>query len=556
MSPKRRSSLLRRLLSKKRNRLSEPKSGQELALRPMQQAFVSAVPSLPEGPAGRDALEELFFALFEASGPAVFCDIGANSGEPGLRAKAARPSCTVHGFEANPEIHAMHRQEAEEGGVVWHNTAVGGTAGPVEIFIPRRLSKAYANGYLIEADLVEARNTGKGSLLKRDEDARYDTVEVEGVTLDGFFAEQLADAAAKFMLWIDVEGAASQVLAGAGRVLDRTEALLIEVEGHLFWQGQAGVIRVFRTLLEQGFQPLARDREYGDAQFNVVFVREALLTDPNMEAVSDYLGAGGRSVDALAAVTARSGATSRGARTVEEARRRDTPVLVPCFNNPSHCAGMLNQLQRLGMRNITFVDNASTSPEMAAWLEAAEKMVKVIRLDENPGPRLSIFTERNLAVLPRYFCVTDPDLVLNPALPRDFLAELVMLTHKYEVGKVGMALDISRRHAFHQGKFEIGGERYRIWEWEEQFWTKPLGETSGGDRVFEASVDTTFALYDQKYFESEDFLTAVRVAGRYTAQHLPWYAESSVPVAEAAFYARHQKHSYYAPRLGRSPTET
>ena len=93
--------------------------------------------------------------------------------------------------------------------------------------------------------------------------------------------------------------------------------------------------------------------------------------------------------------------------------------------------------------------------------------------------------------------------------------------------------------------FRINDKDWRIWEWEEQFWEKPIGELHGGDRVYDAPIDTTFALYDQDYFDPADFTRAVRVAGRFTARHLPWYRDHGLPEAEATQYARTQRFSYY-----------
>ena len=453
----------------------------------------------------------------------------------------------MHGFEANPEIHQAFSDKPRSSSIGWHNLAVVAEPGPVEIFIPRLLSKAYVDGYIVDAEIQEAPNTGKGSVLKRQEDAQYETVQVDGVTLDGFFEER---GARSFMLWIDVEGAASEVLAGAEAVLKRTQAIFIEVEGYAFWENQQGVAAVFDTLIAKGFEPVLRDREYGDAQFNVIFLRKDLTKTLDPSALSAFVtlcGAQMSATDALEAALARKQGV-RAPRSLGQALLAETPVLVPCFNNPTYAQIMLRQLCTLGLSRIIFVDNASTSAAMRRWLRRAEKQCQVIRLDRNLGPNISIFTPEALALLPRWFCVTDPDLAFNPMLPSDFLAELAALTKQHGVGKAGFALDISHRHALRQERYTIGDTDYQIWEWEEQFWANPVGETAGGDRVFQADIDTTFALYNQDYLDLTNFLNAVRVAGRFTAQHLPWHADPGLPLAEEVEYRATQRFSFYLPR--------
>nr|WP_230534050.1 hypothetical protein [Microvirga roseola] len=81
-----------------------------------------------------------------------------------------------------------------------------------------------------------------------------------------------------------MEGAAEQVLAGAPEVLRRTLAVFIECETRPFWHEGGSAGTVVDTLLQAGFIPVARDREYGDEQFNILFVagRAAHLLAPSL----------------------------------------------------------------------------------------------------------------------------------------------------------------------------------------------------------------------------------------------------------------------------------
>jgi hypothetical protein len=206
---------------------------------------------------------------------------------------------------------------------------------------------------------------------------------------------------------------------------------------------------------------------------------------------------------------------------------------------------MLKQLLDRGCGNITFVDNASTSPSMREWLDYASQFAKVEVMAENMGPRKSIFTPERLRSLPRWFCVTDPDLLLNPFFPPNWAHVLADVTQKFQAGKAGLALNISDRKLFRRTKFDISGAMYYIWNWEEQFWADPVGKTEDGDSLYNALVDTTFALYDQVYFDNDSFLEGVRIGGRFTAKHLPWYERSIVDRSELEEYKSTQRFSYY-----------
>jgi hypothetical protein len=223
----------------------------------------------------------------------------------------------------------------------------------------------------------------------------------------------------------------------------------------------------------------------------------------------------------------------------------EIPVFVPVFNNPTYAANMLRQLKDLGIRNIFFVDNASTYPGMINFLERVAGETTVIRLPENKGPYDLVLSETNYACLPDIFCVTDPDLEFNKNMPRDFLFDLLNLTNKFGLGKAGLALDLSDRQKMHEEKFLFGEHYFHIWEWEGQFWHEPVDKLADGSTVFKAKIDTTFALYNKKYFKREHFWDALRVAGPYTCRHLPWYKDTGLPLPEEDHYRATQKFSYY-----------
>jgi hypothetical protein len=222
----------------------------------------------------------------------------------------------------------------------------------------------------------------------------------------------------------------------------------------------------------------------------------------------------------------------------------EMPVFVPCFNNPTYTAGMVSQLRTLGFCHIVLLDGGSGYSRMREFLAAPGDCVSVVSLPTNPGPRHILVDAVVLALLPRHFCITDPDLAFNRALPADFLGELAALAARERVGKAGFALDLSDRDAMRDETFVLGGRRWQIWEWEEQFWRDQLEPLRpGGDPVYRATV----ALYDKTFFDPSPgrLQEAVRVAGRFTCRHLPWYRDNGLPKEEEQFYRNTEGFSYY-----------
>ncbi len=221
------------------------------------------------------------------------------------------------------------------------------------------------------------------------------------------------------------------------------------------------------------------------------------------------------------------------------------PIMIPCFNNPTYAGRMVRQLLAQGCRNIQLIDNASPSPAMQTCLLDLEREgIQVTRRERNDGPRIFL-DEKLYGGLPELFVITDPDLLLNPRLPDNFLDTLYLLTEKHHIGKAGFALDIHDISQLRQEKFDIGGQHFHIWEWEEKFWKHPNEPTPDGDPVYKANIDTTFALYNKRYFDPCHYLTAVRVGGKFTCKHLPWYRQSDIPMNELADYIETQEYSFY-----------
>ena len=221
------------------------------------------------------------------------------------------------------------------------------------------------------------------------------------------------------------------------------------------------------------------------------------------------------------------------------------PVLIPTFNNPTYTRRMVAQLKARGLRNIVIVDNASSAPDMLAFLESVQDDVTVVRLDRNAGTRDLFLSDANYARLPELFCVTDPDLELNDALPPEFLFELIDATEAFQTGKAGFALDISQPELMKETTLFCGDRQYTTLEWEANFWRHQIGSTAGGDPIYNAPIDTTFAVYNKRYFRRESHLCGVRFAGRYTCKHVPWYKETGLTDAEEQYYREHQKWSNY-----------
>jgi glycosyltransferase involved in cell wall biosynthesis len=221
------------------------------------------------------------------------------------------------------------------------------------------------------------------------------------------------------------------------------------------------------------------------------------------------------------------------------------PVFIPAFNNPTYLRQILESLGRFPMLALVVLDNGSTYRPMQRLYEEIGPDVSVWRLGRNLGPRAVLQDAAFYASLPRHFCLTDPDLALNPSMPPDFPEILARVADRYRIGKAGFALDLSDRDRMVRTPFRHVTGWHRIWEHEAQHWQAPVPDPTFEDPLYLANIDTTFALYDKAYFDPAEPFEAIRVAGRFTCRHLPWYVDNGLPADEERAYRESAEFSYF-----------
>ena len=214
-----------------------------------------------------------FHELLGLCQPGLFVEAGAYRADASRRVRAEHPECRVVAFEANPYNHARYVGDLgfTELGIEYLNLAVTDSSGPVTFHLRTRQEGQ---------DLRKI--TGNSSLKRRyGTDAEYEEITVDGVALDGYFADVLAGARAPICVWADVEGASGQLLRGATQLLERTDLLMIEVEEKFQWENQWRSLDVIEFLLDRDFVPLTRDAEYNQ-QYNIVFVSAEFYERPEV----------------------------------------------------------------------------------------------------------------------------------------------------------------------------------------------------------------------------------------------------------------------------------
>jgi hypothetical protein len=206
---------------------------------------------------------------------------------------------------------------------------------------------------------------------------------------------------------------------------------------------------------------------------------------------------------------------------------RELPVLVISYNNGVYVDNITRQLNHYDIKPV-IIDNCSTSDKTISILDALEQSgnADVVRSRYNLGHEVG-FLQPVYDILPETFCYTDPDLQLNENLPKDFLHTLAKLTNEFKVYKAGFALTLKGHgplkdiqiHSRHTRPF-LYDEHLSIEEFESRYWINRLKHDEL--ELYAAPIDTTFALYRKTNYRG-DFHNAIRVAGDYSAIHIPWF---------------------------------
>lgn len=204
------------------------------------------------------------------------------------------------------------------------------------------------------------------------------------------------------------------------------------------------------------------------------------------------------------------------------------PVIINNRNRITYLLLLIKWLEEAGMKNIYIIDNASTYPPLLEYYNHTEH--KVFRLKDNLG-HLALWKSGLYKKFQHdYFIYSDPDILPDTAAQEGFLKFMMDCLNKYpSIGKIGFGLRVDDLPDHY-------GKKKDVIEWEKQFWKNKVEED-----VYDAHVDTTFALYRPYVNVLVAEVRAYRITGKYMARHLPWYENSAMPTDEDVFYRNHIK---------------
>jgi FkbM family methyltransferase len=210
--------------------------------------------------------EVLFLLLVRFFRVDIVCDVGSHDAFNARRFRRVLPSARIIAFEANPELaQAMivdRRRAADK--IEVHHCAVHNQVGQIRFNVEK----------VLDGPLEAWRRRASSTRLRVSGSAGVSQTRVPTTRLDAFFDGDRYQGGT-IALWIDVEGAAYEVLEGTARVRDRVCVVHVEVETEAFWQGQKLKRDVVRLMEDLGYVGIACDGI--GRQHNMVFIDRSTL---------------------------------------------------------------------------------------------------------------------------------------------------------------------------------------------------------------------------------------------------------------------------------------
>jgi GT2 family glycosyltransferase len=192
---------------------------------------------------------------------------------------------------------------------------------------------------------------------------------------------------------------------------------------------------------------------------------------------------------------------------------QSTPVFIICRDRLNPLIKLIQWLENEGLRNIVFIDNDSLNPKILDYFGKSPYQLLATKSNTGHTVPWGRGITKVLATHAPYI-VTDPDV--HPcATPSDKPAKALFGALKKFPGylKAGFGLRIDNLPEYYPLKS-------KVIEWEQQFWQDKL---DSDPEVYEAGVDTTFALYRANVHHY--FLhPSLRLGMPFVAEHEPWYS--------------------------------
>ena len=164
--------------------------------------------------------KSLFLFIAKILKPDLIFDVGSRNGNDAKKFRSILPKSKIIAFEANKQLYfkMLSNPSLKKGKIICYNYAVEKKSG-------------VRNFYIFNE------KKGTGSILQRKNKIFSKIYKVRTISLDNFI-EKFKVYKNKIFLWIDIEGAAYNLIQGAKKTLLNTDAIIVELEKKKLFKNQ------------------------------------------------------------------------------------------------------------------------------------------------------------------------------------------------------------------------------------------------------------------------------------------------------------------------------
>jgi FkbM family methyltransferase len=164
--------------------------------------------------------KSLFLFLAKILKPDLIFDVGSRNGNDAQKFRSILPKSKIIAFEANKQLYLKMLSDPylKKSNIICYNYAVEKKSG-------------FRNFYIFNE------KKGTGSILQRKSKTFLKINKVRTISLDNFI-ENFKVYGKKIFLWIDIEGAAYNLIQGAKKTLLNVDAIIVELEKKKLFKNQ------------------------------------------------------------------------------------------------------------------------------------------------------------------------------------------------------------------------------------------------------------------------------------------------------------------------------
>lgn len=217
---------------------------------------------------------------------------------------------------------------------------------------------------------------------------------------------------------------------------------------------------------------------------------------------------------------------------------KNIPIVILNKDRLESTKKLVASLKNRNYDNITILDNASTYQPLLDWYENCDVAVFYNKTENTcTGAFYYLAFKHNIKYFQDiinngHYIYTDSDIVPIDETPVDFIEDMIEISNRYQIHKIGMGIKIDDLPDCFYKKNDVVKHESLMWG--------HYGIVEGEKMpIYKAAIDTTFAVYKPRMLPilaSQD--VCLRTGFPYLIKHWPWYYDYNHLPPDEEYYIK------------------